>query len=207
MPAPRLHFVRHGQVFNPQGLLYGRIPGFGLSELGHQMATAAALELKQQGVRPGKLVVSPLQRTQESALPWQEAFGLEPVLEERIIEPWNKFEGYPLGARALLAKPALAVHLYNPAKPSWGEPFAQVVERMQRAALDHSENAETDVVFISHQLPIELLYRSSMGMRLPHNPRSRRTSLSSITSFEIQDGKLVPVSFLEPGVAVQRGVQ
>lgn len=206
MPAPRLHFVRHGQVFNPNAVLYGRLPGFGLSALGKQMAQAAAKKLSELGVSPAKLVVSPLQRTLESSEPWQELFGLEPVLDERIIEPWNRFEGYPLGARSLVAKPSLALNLYNPVKPSWGEPFSEVVARMSEAALDHHRGSESDVVFVSHQLPIELLYRSSSGMRLPHNPRSRRTSLSSITSFDVVDGKLLPVSFLEPGAEVQRSV-
>lgn len=207
MPAPRLHFVRHGEVFNPQKVLYGRTPGFGLSELGHQMAQAAAKTLRDQGVSVQKLVVSPLQRTLESAKPWQELFGLAPTEEERIIEPWNQFEGYPMGYRALLSRPALAVKLYNPMKPSWGEPFSQIQKRMEAAALHHAEDASTDVVFVSHQLPIEMLYRSANGLALPHNPRQRRTSLSSITSFELRDGKLVEVDYLEPGMDLKRELE
>jgi broad specificity phosphatase PhoE len=207
MPAPRLHFVRHGEVFNPQKVLYGRIPGFGLSDLGHQMARAAAEELKGQGVSVGKLVVSPLQRTKESAAPWQELYGLQAIEEENIIEPWNKFEGYPMGYRSVLAKPSLALRLYNPSKPSWGEPFDQVAARMQRAALHHSQDTSADVVFVSHQLPIEMLYRSAKGLALPHNPRNRRTSLSSITSFELHDGRLVEVDYLEPGMALKRKLE
>lgn len=204
MPAPRLHFVRHGEVFNPQKVLYGRLPGFGLSDLGRQMAKAAAQTLMDQGVSVEKLLVSPLQRTKESAEPWQELFGLAATEEERIIEPWNQFEGYPMGYRSLLRKPGLAVKLYNPMKPSWGEPFTQVHGRMQEAALHHAADASSDVVFVSHQLPIEMLYRSASGLALPHNPRQRRTSLSSITSFEVRDGKLVEVNYQEPGMDLKR---
>jgi broad specificity phosphatase PhoE len=207
MPAPRLHFVRHGEVFNPQKVLYGRIPGFGLSELGHQMAKAAAETLKRQGVNVEKLIVSPLQRTRESAAPWQELFGLTATEEDRIIEPWNQFEGYPMGYRSLLSRPALAVRLYNPMKPSWGEPFSQIQKRMQEAALHHAADSSADVVFVSHQLPIEMLYRSASGLSLAHNPRQRRTTLSSITSFEIRDGKLVEVDYQEPGMEIKRKLE
>jgi broad specificity phosphatase PhoE len=57
-----------------------------------------------------------------------------------------------------------------------------------------------DVVLVSHQLPIWMLYRSSQGLALPHDPRNRRCSLSSITSFEVVDGKLVEVDYREPGL-------
>ena len=200
MPA-RLHFVRHGEVFNPKGLLYERLEGFPLSERGHGMAEAAATELQKMGRPIGQLLVSPLERTQQSAAPIAQSFGLSPQIEERIIEPWNKLRGQPMGAKALMAQPALAVHLYNPLKPSWGEPYEEIAQRMTDAALSAWEIAGgSDVVFVSHQLPIWMTYLSASGLRLPHNPRNRRCSLSSITSFEVEDGKLVPVDYLEPGM-------
>ena len=203
MPASRLHFVRHGEVFNPKGLLYERLDGFPLSEMGHKMAAAAAQELKEMGANPARLIVSPLERTRQSAAPVAEAFGLDINIEERIIEPWNKLKGYPMGAKALLAKPSLAIHLYNPGRPSWGEPFDLIAARMTEAALDAWEKTDSgDVVFVSHQLPIWMTYRSAMGMKLPHNPRNRRCSLSSITSFEVDSGRLLPVDYREPGIAL-----
>ena len=93
MPASRLHLVRHGEVFNPEGVLYERIDGFGLSDLGHQMAKAAADQLKREGVQISKLIASPLQRTRESVRPIEQLFGLEAELDERVIENWNLFRG------------------------------------------------------------------------------------------------------------------
>ena len=201
MPASRLHFVRHGEVFNPKGLLYERLEGFPLSDRGHQMAAAAAEELRQMGISPEALYVSPLERTRQSADPVSQAFGLQPIIEDRIIEPWNKLAGYPMGAKGILAKPSLAVHLYNPNLPSWGEPYAEIAQRMTEAALTGWESAAGgDVVFVSHQLPIWMIYRSALGLKLPHDPRSRRCSLSSITSFEVENRKLVPVDYREPGI-------
>ena len=201
MPASRLHFVRHGEVFNPKGLLYERLDGFPLSDRGHQMAAAAAEELKSMGLNPKRLLVSPLERPRQSAAPVAKEFGLGLEIEERIIEPWNKLKGYPMGAKALVANPGLAIHLYNPGRPSWGEPYREIADRMTEAALDAWENtSEGDVIFVSHQLPIWMTYRSAMGLRLPHNPQSRRCSLSSITSFEVDSGRLLPVDYREPGM-------
>ncbi|NCW29375.1 MAG: histidine phosphatase family protein [Actinobacteria bacterium] len=139
-------------------MLYERLDGFPLSDLGHEMAQAAAEELAGMNREISKLYVSPLERTRQSAAPVAHEFGLEPTIEERIIEPWNRLRGYPLGPKALLAKPA------------------------------------------SHQLPIWMTYRSAQGLSLPHNPRNRRCSLSSITSFDVVGGKLVPVDYREPGL-------
>ncbi len=201
MPANRLHFVRHGEVFNPEGVLYERIPGFQLSELGHQMAQAAAKQLAAENRQISRLIASPLQRAQESAAPISKEFGLEIEHEPRVIEPWNKFAGYRMGGRALIKKPSLALHLYNPQKPSWGEPYREIAQRMTEAALSAWSSVDSgDVVFVSHQLPIWMLYRSSQGLALPHDPKNRRCSLSSITSFEVVDGKLVEVGYREPGL-------
>ena len=201
MPASRLHFVRHGEVFNPRGLLYERLDGYPLSDLGHEMAEAAAHELAGMNRKIEKLYVSPLERTRQSAAPIADRFGLEPNFEERIIEPWNRLRGYPIGPKGLLAKPSLAIHLYNPSRPSWGEPYQEIAARMTEAALVGWESADSgDVVFVSHQLPIWMTYRSSMGLRLPHSPNNRRCSLSSITSFDVVAGKLVPVDYREPGL-------
>ncbi len=201
MPASRLHLVRHGEVFNPGGVLYERIEGFGLSDLGHQMAQAAARQLKSEGVEISKLVVSPLQRTRESAKPISEIYGIEPVIDDRVIEPWNLFKGLRVGPRALLKRPSILLNLYNPSKPSWGEPFVEIADRMNSAALEHWSDVESgDVVIVSHQLPIWMVYRSANGLKLPHDPRDRRCSLSSITSFEVIDGKLREVAYREPGI-------
>ena len=98
-----MHLVRHGEVFNPDGILYGRLSGFGLSKLGHRMAQAAADELAARERPMSALRVSPLQRTRESAAPIAEAFGLDPVIDDRIIEPTNRFEGTKM--RLALRKP------------------------------------------------------------------------------------------------------
>ena len=95
MPATVVHLVRHGEVSNPAGVLYGRLPGFHLSEEGLLMAKVAAGFLAGRDV--AVLVTSPLERAQETAAPLAAQFGLTPRVDDRLVEPWNHFEGTRFG--------------------------------------------------------------------------------------------------------------
>ena len=192
--------MRHGEVFNPQRVLYGRLPGFRLSDLGLKMAEAAAADLVDRGRPVVRLVASPLQRTQESAAPIAQAFSLPVDIDERIIEPQNNFEGKRMrGPGGALRDPRNWPSLVNPSRPSWGEPFVSISARML-AAIDaafHSVD-DGDVVLVSHQLPIWMVHRSVTGARLFHDPRRRRCSLSSITTLERHGGRFVEVGYQDP---------
>lgn len=205
MPATHIHLVRHGEVHNPGGVLYGRLPHFHLSENGKKMAEAAALALADAGVKPCKLLVSPLLRTQQSAEPIAKKFSLEPDLDERLIEPYNIFEGRKVSAKTVLLRPHLVFHLRNPMQPSWGESYVSVVERMMEALRETAESvSDGHIVVVTHQLPIWMVHRHLAGARLAHNPSQRRCSLSSITTFEYHDGKFKEVSYVEPAANLAR---
>ena len=200
MPADVVHLVRHGEVDNPSKILYGRMPGFGLSPLGHRMAAAAVESLADRPIV--SLVASPLQRTRESAAPWAERFGLEPQLDERVIEPSNRFEGINV-RRDLPSRPKLWPYLVAPWRPSWGEAYRSIVRRMRAAIGDAHASVESgEVVIVSHQLPIWMVALSLAGKPLPHDPRKRRCALSSITSVAVRDGRYVEVGYSEPAAAL-----
>ena len=198
MPADLIHLVRHGEVFNPEGILYGRIPGYHLSDLGKKMAASAAASLVGRDITA--LYASPLQRAQESAAPWAADFGLPIVTEDRIIEPWNKFEGkkFEFGPGVIL-RPKVWPWVINPMKPSWGEPFVSVEARMLAAVGDAWQRADGgEVVMVSHQMPIVMVARSVKGMKLYHDPRKRRCTLSSITTLQRDGDRFVEVNYQEP---------
>lgn len=181
MPADRVHLVRHGEVHNPGGVLYERLPDFRLSELGERMALAAAESMA--GAPIVRLVASPLQRTRESAAPWSEMFGLRVETDSRLIEPWNAFAGSRV--RAEIRKPRNWKLLARPWVPGWGEPYTSIATRMMRAMGDAAESVDGgEVVLVSHQLPIWIAHRAIARQRLSHDPRRRRCALSSITSFQ-----------------------
>ena len=205
MPAARIHLVRHGEVHNPGGVLYGRLPHFRLSERGHEMAELAAKSLKDSGVKIGAIYTSPLLRTQESAAHIENLFGLDAKTDERLIEPYNIFEGRKLSARTIARHPKLAYHLRNPRTPSWGEPYVDVVSRIVEAMTELAKKTEGgDVVLVTHQLPIWMTHRHAAGLKLSHNPSKRRCALSSITTFEVTGDGLVEVDYQDPAAELTR---
>ncbi|KRA24372.1 phosphoglycerate mutase [Microbacterium sp. Root61] len=201
MPADRLHLVRHGEVHNPDRVLYGRLPEFRLSVDGRRMARQAAEYVHAMQRPVASLICSPLQRTQESAEPFTHLFGIEPVIDERVIEPTNVFEGRRM-KRALM-NPLNWRHLARPAVPSWGEPYAQVIARMDAAMTDAWTRVKSgDVVIVSHQLPIWVTHLAVAGEPAKHDPRKRRCALSSVTSFERSGDRWVEVDYAEPATTV-----
>ncbi|MGO3147801.1 MAG: histidine phosphatase family protein [Leucobacter sp.] len=195
-----LHLVRHGEVHNPDLVLYGRIPGFRLSERGHEMAEAAALELAGSDRKVAALYASPLERAQQSARPIASALSLEIQTEERIIEPTNFFEGkVNSGPDAAFKKPRYWYKFLNPFRPSWGEPYRQVAARVREAMDDAWENTEGgDIVMVLHQSPIWMAHLDIAGKSLFHNPATRRCALSSITSFERRGERWFEVDYRTP---------
>jgi broad specificity phosphatase PhoE len=208
VPADLIHLVRHGEVFNPDHVLYGRLENFGLSELGKKMAKESADS--KIGHPITRLYASPLQRAQESAAPWSANFGLDIITDERLIEPWNLFEGTAgFGAKAL-RNPRLWPKLRNPFQPSWGEPYTEIAARMlDMIEFAWNETESGEVALVSHQLPIWTVHRKLAGKRLFHDPRKRRCSLSSITTL-VRDpstsagiGSFVEVDYQDPAAALQ----
>lgn len=201
---PRIHLVRHGEVHNPSRVLYGRLPGFGLSERGHEMAAAAAEELVRQARPLRAIIVSPLLRARESAAPILRAFDLDPVIDERVIEPSNFFEGTQM--RAALRNPRNWPVLLRPSEPSWGEPYTSIVRRMMAAVSDATALPGTgDIVVVSHQLPIWMVHRHVTGARLRHDPRQRRCELSSITTVERTPAGFAETDYRTPASSLVAG--
>ncbi len=193
-----VHLVRHGEVENPDGVLYGRLPGFHLSADGRVMAKAAADFLAGRDVTV--LRSSPLERALETAEPLAAQFGLEIVVDDRLIEPWNHFEGMTFGVGdGSLRRPSHWQYLRNPFRPSWGEPYAEVAARMREVMSDVQRAARGhEAVCVSHQLPIWVARRDFDGRRLWHDPRRRQCALASVTSFTYRRDRITAVSYAEP---------
>ncbi len=193
-----VHLLRHGEVHNPDGILYGRLPGFLLSVVGRQMATAATDALAGHDIT--YLAASPLDRAQETAKPFAERFGLPVHTDERLIEAGNFFEGRRFGVGdGVLRRPRVWPKLRNPFTPSWGEPYDQIAERMLAALRSVRDAAEDhEAVCVSHQLPIWVVRRRIEGRRLWHDPRRRRCGLASLTSVTFTGERIAGVDYTEP---------
>jgi len=201
-----VHLVRHGEVENPHRVLYGRLPGYHLSSDGRLMAKAAADFLAGRDVR--LLMTSPMERAQETAGPIAAEFGLTPVIDDRLIEAWNHFEGQTFGiGDGSLRQPRHWRYLMNPLRPSWGEPYREVADRVLAAAGDAARAAAGhEAVCVSHQLPIWCARRAAENRRLWHHPGRRQCALGSVTSLTFTGGRVTAVSYAEPSAPAARGV-
>ena len=200
-----VHLVRHGEVDNPTGILYGRLPGYHLSETGVLMAKRAAAWLADRDVVA--VVSSPLERAVETATPIAETVAL-PIREDaRLIEAANHFQGRTFGVGdGALRHPGNWWHIRNPFRPSWGEPYEEIAARMLAAVADARESAiGHEAVCVSHQLPIWTARRKIERKRLWHDPRRRQCALGSVTSVVFDGDVVIEVRYHEPSGAAGAG--
>jgi broad specificity phosphatase PhoE len=194
-----VHVIRHGEVENPEKILYGRQPGWRLSQRGEEMAQVIADWSKS--IDLGAVHASPLQRAQETAAPIARAHSLDITTDEKLIEAANIFEGqkFELGS-GVLKHPSSWKHLINPWKPSWGEPYEEQISRMLAAVFQVRDAAQgKDAIVVSHQLPIWILRSAIEGRRLIHDPRKRECTLASVTSIHFDDQAMISgTSYSEP---------
>ncbi|MDX3071665.1 histidine phosphatase family protein [Streptomyces sp. NPDC088354] len=193
-----VHLMRHGEVENPSGVLYGRLPGYHLSDLGRKMADRVAEHLSGRDIT--YVVASPLERAQETAAPIASVLGLDVARDERLIEAENAFQGKTFGVGdGALRRPSNWKLLVNPFRPSWGEPYVDQVVRMT-SALEAARDAARghEAVCVSHQLPIWTVRSFVERRRLWHDPRKRQCTLASLTTFTYEDDRLVSVGYSEP---------
>ncbi|WP_152187475.1 histidine phosphatase family protein [Georgenia satyanarayanai] len=210
MSRTTVHLLRHGEVHNPGGVLYGRLEGFRLSDRGQQMARRVAEVLHGNGHDLRLVLASPLQRAQETALPTAQAFGLGLGTDERLIEAANDFEGTTVGSqRAKLASPRYWRRYVNPARPSWGEPYRDQVARMTAAVGDARRRLQAqdggEALLVSHQLPIWVTRLFLERRPLWHDPRRRQCSLASLTSLTFDGSRLVGLAYWEPAADLVAG--
>jgi broad specificity phosphatase PhoE len=119
-----VHLVRHGNVHNPQKVLYGRLPRFRLSGRGVEEARAAGRSLN--GTRMDALYSSPLLRARQTA---REILRFQPGLRlkqsRHLLEVLNAYEGRP-GAEV----DALHGDVYTGVGPPYEQP-SDIVARMR----------------------------------------------------------------------------
>jgi broad specificity phosphatase PhoE len=196
-----VHLLRHGEVHNPAKVLYGRLPGYRLSDAGLEMADKAAAWFAGRDVT--HLVSSPLERAQQTAAPIAAALGLPVTIDERLIEAGNAFEGLRVGVGdGALRVPKHWWKLRNPFRPSWGEPYVEIAARML-AAVEAARDAArgSAAVLVSHQLPIWTLRLHVEGRRYAHDPRRRQCGLASVTSLVYEGDRFARLEYAEPAGA------
>jgi broad specificity phosphatase PhoE len=191
-----VHLVRHGEVANPDKLRYGQLIGFPLSTRGREQARLAAERLR--GVGPvAALVSSPLERAIETATVLRLALDRddELVLDDRLIEARSMFDGIP---RLAVMRPWHWWKLWNPWRPSWGEPFASVTQRMLAAVTAlRAAWPGGAIVAVSHQSPIWLTRQALESTPPPWRSRMR-CAHASITSLRFSADRYLGYDYWAP---------
>ncbi len=200
-----VHLLRHGEVHNPHGILYGRLPGYHLSDRGRRMAELVAADLRERDVT--RLISSPLERARETAAPIAAALGLDVGIDPGLIEAGNHFQGLTFGVGdGSLRHPTHWPKLVNPFRPSWGEPYERIAARMLGVVARARDEARGhEAVLVSHQLPVWVTRRKIEGRPLWHDPRRRQCSLASLTSLTYEGDRLVGLRYSEPAASLLPG--
>lgn len=199
-PVRQVHVLRHGEVNNPDGVLYGLLPGYHLSETGRRMAERLAQYF--DGTTFEQLRSSPLERARETIAPIAARRPEVPLrTDDRLIEADNYLAGQVFGKRnKALFDPRNWRYFTNPMRPSWGEPYRSVAARMGAVIREVAGELSPagQALLVSHQLPIWVARLAAEGRKLPHDPRKRQCTLASVTTFRFAGERLVGVTYAEP---------
>jgi len=106
-----VHLLRHGEVHNPEGVLYGRIAGYRLSERGRDQADVVAKALADADL--AAVLASPLQRAQETAAPVATVHGLD-ILTDRPVTDFASASTTDVAAYTAFFHAMLARGVYLP---------------------------------------------------------------------------------------------
>jgi broad specificity phosphatase PhoE len=149
--------VRHGEVENPDRVVYADLPGFGLSDRGRLEAAAAASFLAPLGITA--IYASPLDRAQETASIISDACGV-PVGTRDDLTEWlvaRRWKGVTWEDLPSAFPGELEAYLEHPTDlPFAEESIPQLGNRMAGAIgeLATAHPAER-IVIVSHQDPIQ----------------------------------------------------
>jgi broad specificity phosphatase PhoE len=193
-----IHLVRHGEVENPKGVIYGRLPGYNLSERGERQARAAGEHLKNANV--GALWASPLERAQETAQAIAEHHSVEITTDERLIESDSTFEGVGRTLWGVVRNPLRWWHLRNPLAPSWGESFSDIRVRMASAIEEALQVADgRELIVVSHQTPVMVSRLALTRSRRPPWLDRLPCETGSVTTLVLEDGRVLSANYFRSG--------
>lgn len=210
MQATTIHFVRHGEVENPNHVLYERLPGFHLSARGVRMARATAQYIatvpQMRGI--SAIYSSPLERTQETAQQIASALQIGPIiLDKRLIEAENNFRGKRIGyGEGALWKNNNWKLVSNLWKPSWGESYKSIAARVGDFAREQVKNHPGEqIVAVTHESPIWSYRHLLETGHSEHNMLLRKTALASITSitYDCANMNVLSITYVDPAARVQ----
>ncbi len=190
--------VRHAEVHNPEDIVYGRLPRFGLSELGRAQASATAEALAREPITA--IYTSPRLRARQTAAAISRFHPGAPVHVSRYLDEvrtdWQGASWEEIGR---------GFNMYASPRADGDETIEQVAERMRRfVSRTLRRHPGETVAGVSHGDPIVIAKRALEGRELtyaairePDYPR-----LASVTRFVFEDSRLVSLTSETPAESV-----
>jgi broad specificity phosphatase PhoE len=194
-----LHLVRHCDVQNPEGVLYGHLPGFRLSEKGVRQAHALGEFFAARPVR--EIYASPLERAQQTAHIIASYLDSVPVVTTpELVEA--RFGLYLQGIKPKdvpLRRPLWFVHMVWPGLLPNDESVAAMAGRV-RAPLSRllRDFPGQEGICVSHGDPIQAFWVES-EMRHAYALHRLQCAKGGMLSLDYQDDKLVSRRYRPPG--------
>ncbi|MCS6801221.1 MAG: histidine phosphatase family protein [Chloroflexota bacterium] len=171
-----IYLCRHAEVHNPDRILYGRLPGFGLSRAGHEQAARLAAYLSAQPL--AVIYTSPLLRARQTAA---YALALQPearlIIAQGLHEVFTSWQGKPW------SQLSGAMYYEPPADP--GDETMLDVARRMRGFLEHVVRCHPGraVAAFSHGDPIAIVLMALHGLPLSERElRRNRTFYPDLAS-------------------------
>jgi broad specificity phosphatase PhoE len=146
-----VYLFRHGEVENPQKILYGYLPGFHLNEIGREHILKTTQKLIGKNIK--KIYSSPLERTVETSRIIMKILGLKEkdlIIDNRLTESdCRKWQGTPL-----LEFKEKVVYKMSPKDQKEIELITDAGARILSVLNDQILKNNEDVIVVSHGDPL-----------------------------------------------------
>ena len=191
MKPTTLFFLRHGEVHNPQDIVYARLPRFRLSERGRQEAETTAKFLRRE--RLSAIYASPMLRARQTARIVRAHHPAAPLhISKHLLEIKTSYQGAP---RSEMIK--IDWDFYNHRKPG-DESLADILARLQtQLQVTLKRHPGEKVMWVAHGDPVIIFTLWGQGRPLSEVRNFKGSSYighASVTKFVFESGRALPLS-------------
>jgi len=197
-PVARLYLVRHCDVRNPEGVLYGHLPNFPLSEKGVGQAHALGRYFAGRPIR--RIYSSPLERAQETAsIIASHLDGVDIETTDELVEARFGFHLQGVKPKQVpWRRPLWFVHMARPGLLPQDEHIGEMAARVRAPLLRLLRDFPGGSgICISHGDPIQAFAIEADGRsdRALHRLECAKGGLLELT---YEDGTLVNKTYRSP---------
>jgi broad specificity phosphatase PhoE len=181
-----IFLVRHGEVHNPDHVVYANLSGFPLSATGRRQASDLASHLPCGAT----VITSPLDRAVETGRIIASGTRSAVVVDDGLTE-WtlgSRWAGHVWEQLDDSFPGELTAYLEHPDDlPFAPESLADLARRVGTAIRNHSDGSDGPLIFVSHQDPIQAARLSLTGRPLAELNRNKPVHAEAIELSEAAD--------------------